>query len=190
MTKVFMPHEMTLCLGFGVPQEGTLERLLGYLRSRSRLEFSRWDLRLHSCSGASSCHSVYSFQLKSGTLCFHGYPKEWLIVVHHNTNLFMHPRCVSLPTLWRPNPCGIVGVAVGEGNPENASLCMCLFMLVVHLLCSYKPLCGCFCLNVSIKLLGFWFSAAGTRYSPHGGGQLTFCWCLRHIFFKGGLKQD
>lgn len=90
-------------------------------------------------------------------------------MVDHNTNVFTHPRRVILPSLWRPNPRGIVRIAVGKGNPENASLCVCLFMLVVHLLCSLY-----FCLNVrkavGVLIQSCWHTFLTSRVGWGGRG--------------------
>lgn len=166
MTKGFMPHEVTLCLSFGVLQEGTLERLLGYLRSKSRLKFSRWDLWLHSCSSASSCHSGYLFHLKSGTLCLpipKGHVNEWF---YHNTT---QPHRGNLPYLWGPKPCGVTGLLLGKKIQKmHQSVCVYLH--------PNKHLCGCFCLNGNEKTVEVLIQRNWHTFLISLGGQSTFCW--------------
>lgn len=181
-----MPNEVTLCLSLWVLQGETLERLLGYFPSICLSSIWCSSDEIYCCIPALVHRPATRFTHFSENVahfvCLS--PKKRFIVACPTTDLFSHPHHVSLPTLWRPNPHGTVCVAVGEENPQNAPFCACLFLLVVHLCCSYKPFCGYFCLNVSKRGVGSELLAHVSHFT--GRSQSTFRWCLRHIFLEGG----
>lgn len=176
MTKGFMPHEVTLCLSFGVLQEGTLEHSLGYLRSRLRLKFSRWDLWLHSCSSASSCHSGYLFHLNQAPFVFL-HPNDILINKFTSTQ-----RRGNLPSLWGLKPCWrCQGCCWVRSSRKGISL-----YVFTSVLTSLSEAAFAWMWEKK-QLWRCWFRGTGTRFSSRWGSVSILLMLCCHTF---SLKQD